>query len=847
MAIKVTGVTVIDDNRDADLQNVTADSVQLNGGTGDQGTLTWNVDEETLDLVQNGATLQLGQEVQVHCRNNSGVVIPNGAVVMATGTLGSSGRITIATYDNTTDVKYVIGVATEVIDNDSDGKVTSFGKVRGLDTSAYTEGTVLYTAASGGLTATEPTSGVKKPIAFVITSHATNGVLMVRVNAVDEMKVEHGETAYGWGDHSLVGYYSSGSDVSLGNITTTGYLRGPATFTIDPAAHGDDTGTVVIAGNLQVDGTTTTINSTSVTIDGVLLKDGTVDGRDVSADGSKLDGIEAGATADQSASEILTAIKTVDGAGSGLDADTLDGIQASSFLQGNQTITLTGDVSGSGTTSIAVTVADDSHNHVISNVDGLQTALDGKSATSHNHTLDGLSNTTITSNTSGEILKWDGSAWINNTLAEAGIQPAGSYLTGNQTITLSGDVSGSGTTSIAVTVADDSHSHSTSTITGLGTLATLSSVNAATITDNSVGAAELNVSGNGTSGQALTSDGDGTFSWTTISGGATSLNGLSDASTSDSPYSLAVGPSASTAQSFGTAIGYNANSLSYYGTAIGYGAKAGMQEVAVGYNALLASSSTSSSTAVGHNALTSATSATSNVAIGKEALESTTTGGNNVVVGTIAGASNTTGYYNTFVGYGTGRNSTTGKFNVYVGHSAGYYTTSDDNTFIGLDSGKDITTGARNTILGQFNGNSNGLDIRTSDNNIILSDGSGIPRLYHDSARWRARTAAIGNTWSGFSGSSQAFDFQNYNNFIVTLNYNFTMSNPSTEAAGQTGFFVFKQDATGGKTVSLGSDFLTAGGAGLTLSSAANAIDVVPYVVAASGQILLGTPQLAFA
>jgi len=55
--------------------------------------------------------------------------------------------------------------------------------------------------------------------------------------------------------------------ISVGNITTTGYLRGPASFTIDPATHGDDTGTVVIAGNLQVDGTTTTINSTTVAID----------------------------------------------------------------------------------------------------------------------------------------------------------------------------------------------------------------------------------------------------------------------------------------------------------------------------------------------------------------------------------------------------------------------------------------------------------------------------------------------------------------------------------------------------------------------------------------------------
>ena len=55
----------------------------------------------------------------------------------------------------------------------------------------------------------------------------------------------------------------------------------------------------------------------------------------------------------------------------------------SSYLTGNQTITLSGDASGSGTTSITVTVADDSHNHIISNVDGLQTALDAKGTLSN--------------------------------------------------------------------------------------------------------------------------------------------------------------------------------------------------------------------------------------------------------------------------------------------------------------------------------------------------------------------------------------------------------------------------------------------------------------------------------
>jgi hypothetical protein len=56
-------------------------------------------------------------------------------------------------------------------------------------------------------------------------------------------------------------------DTGAANLTLSGYLRGPASFVIDPAAHGNDTGTLVVAGNLQVDGTTTTINSTTVSID----------------------------------------------------------------------------------------------------------------------------------------------------------------------------------------------------------------------------------------------------------------------------------------------------------------------------------------------------------------------------------------------------------------------------------------------------------------------------------------------------------------------------------------------------------------------------------------------------
>ena len=71
-------------------------------------------------------------------------------------------------------------------------------------------------------------------------------------------------------------------------------------------------------------------------INGNITISGTVDGRDVSTDGDKLDLIEAGATADQTASEILIAIKTVDGTTSGLDADLLDGQHAADILAAAQ-------------------------------------------------------------------------------------------------------------------------------------------------------------------------------------------------------------------------------------------------------------------------------------------------------------------------------------------------------------------------------------------------------------------------------------------------------------------------------------------------------------------------------
>ena len=104
------------------------------------------------------------------------------------------------------------------------------------------------------------------------------------------------------------------------------------------------------------------------------------------------------------------------------------------------------------------------------------------------------------------------------------------------------------------------------------------------------------------------------------------------------------------------------------------------------------------------------------------------------------------------------------------------------------------------------------------------------------------KTAVAGSQTASVTGST-TLDFGTYQNFILTLTGNITLANPTTEQVGQSGFITFIQ--TGGYTVSLGTDYETAGGAGITLS--ASGTDVVPYIVAASGRILLGAPQLAFA
>ena len=161
---------------------------------------------------------------------------------------------------------------------------------------------------------------------------------------------------------------------------------------------------ITASGNLTVNGTTTTVNTTNTTVSDSLIELGNgTSGTPVNDAGIVIergDSNNAFIGWDESADKFKVGTGTFTGASTGdltittgtlvaniegnVTGDLTGNADTATALATARTISLTGDVSGStffdgsGNVSITATVADDSHNHVISNIDGLQTEIDTK-------------------------------------------------------------------------------------------------------------------------------------------------------------------------------------------------------------------------------------------------------------------------------------------------------------------------------------------------------------------------------------------------------------------------------------------------------------------------------------
>ena len=110
-----------------------------------QGTISWDVDHNTAQLVMNGTIGRIMEDVFYIAKNQTGVTIPKGTVVRANGTLGASGRILIAPFlaNGTYLSEYVMGVTAEDILTGGDGMVVHFGQIKNYNTSTYIDGDIL--------------------------------------------------------------------------------------------------------------------------------------------------------------------------------------------------------------------------------------------------------------------------------------------------------------------------------------------------------------------------------------------------------------------------------------------------------------------------------------------------------------------------------------------------------------------------------------------------------------------------------------------------------------------------------------------------------------------------------
>ena len=305
-----------------DFQTPFADFDVTASVTRETARLWWNNDDNAKTLMIGGegnqVDIKVGESTYFRVRASS--AITKGQVVMITGTVGASGALTAApaTGLTKTESSKIMGIAAEDIALNGWGYIAEFGLLRQIDTSAFSDGDILYydPSVTGGLTATEPGApNPKVEIAAVVLGGTSNGSVFLRLNHHFELN-------------------------ELNDINTTGVSNGDLLK----------------------------YNSTS----------------DIWED-TPQSSVAAG-----TANTLATA----------------------------RTISLTGDVSGSTSfdgsadVSITATVADDSHNHIIANVDGLQAALDGKEPTI---TILPVSKggTGASSLTSGYLLKGNGTSAVS--------------------------------------------------------------------------------------------------------------------------------------------------------------------------------------------------------------------------------------------------------------------------------------------------------------------------------------------------------------------------------------------------------------------------------------------------
>jgi hypothetical protein len=160
-----------------------------------QGQLGWDgtFNSLALGMIGNNVIQHIGEDTYIYVKASA--AITKGQVCMFTGSVGASGVVTAAPATGVTNGQTIIGVAAETIANNGFGLIQTYGELRNVNTSAFSDGAILYynSAVTGGFTATYPSSGPIVTVAAVINGgSAGGGVITIKVSVTQRLTASTG-------------------------------------------------------------------------------------------------------------------------------------------------------------------------------------------------------------------------------------------------------------------------------------------------------------------------------------------------------------------------------------------------------------------------------------------------------------------------------------------------------------------------------------------------------------------------------------------------------------------------------------------------------------------------------
>jgi hypothetical protein len=161
-----------------------------------QGALYWDDSRETVSMIMDGTIQHIGQDSFFYVKNSTGSTIAKGTGVRFAGTDGASGHIRIdkflanGTYPST----YFMGVTAESIGNGEFGQVMHFGELEGINTNAFSAGSLLYasTSVAGGFQTTIPSAPNNIVLVAATLNQKNNGAIVVRPTPGSNINTDEG-------------------------------------------------------------------------------------------------------------------------------------------------------------------------------------------------------------------------------------------------------------------------------------------------------------------------------------------------------------------------------------------------------------------------------------------------------------------------------------------------------------------------------------------------------------------------------------------------------------------------------------------------------------------------------